>query len=104
MKDSAHSKVQIYFDPEAYTVIDSGGVKTPLFLAKSHDESAKYVCQFINTDRVLEQRFEVKIDDQSFAEDGGYDSLSQGLEKRADQARVETAPSKKKSKKKKRSK
>lgn len=66
MKDSAHSRVKIYFDPEAYTVIDKNGVETPLFLTNSNDMLAKYVFQFISTDRLAEQRFEVTIDDTAF--------------------------------------
>lgn len=84
MKDSAHQKVRIYFDPETYTVIDKSGVSSPLFFAKSHDRLAKYVFQFINTDRLLEQRFEIKIDDTPFVEgDIGYESDPQGISRRA---------------------
>ena len=61
MKDSGHSKVKIYFDPEVYSFIDESGTKEPLFLGDSEDDMAKYVFQFINTDRLAEQRFEVKI-------------------------------------------
>ena len=68
MKDSDHKKVQIYFDPEVYNFIDSNGTKNQLFLTNTRDRLGKYVFQFINTDRLKEQRFEIKIDDAIFAE------------------------------------
>lgn len=66
MKDSGHSKVKIYFDPEVYSFIDEAGTREPLFLGDSEDDMAKYVFQFINTDRLAEQRFEVKIENAAY--------------------------------------
>ena len=71
MKDSSHDKVSIYFNPEAYTLIRSNGEAIPAFYSKSMDPLAKYVFQFINTDRLLEQKFEATIDDSNFVEDRG---------------------------------
>ena len=94
MKDSSHQKVHIYFDPEAYTVIGKSGTRTPLFLANSHDRLAKYVFQFINTDRLAEQRFEVTIDDTAFVEgDVGYSEPAQGTVQRATLATISSAGS-----------
>lgn len=69
MKDSSHSNVNIYFNPEAYTLIRSDGEIIPAFYSQSMDPLAKYVFQFINTDRLLEQKFEVIIDDSNFRKD-----------------------------------
>ena len=66
MKDSSHGKVSIYFDPEAYTLIDGDGNSSPLFQGLGDDRFAKYVFQFINTDRLAEQRFVVRIDNLDF--------------------------------------
>ena len=71
MKDSSHSSVNIYFNPEAYTLIRSNGEVIPTFYSKSKDPLAKYVFQFINTDRLLEQKFEATIDDSNFNADRG---------------------------------
>ena len=66
MKDSSHDKVNIYFNPEAYTLIRGNGEVIPAFCSTSIDSLSKYVFQFINTDRLLEQKFEVTIDDSNF--------------------------------------
>ena len=71
MKDSSHSSVNIYFNPEAYKLIRSNGEVIPAFYSKSEDPLAKYVFQFINTDRLLEQKFEATIDDSNFNADRG---------------------------------
>ncbi len=71
MKDSSHSKVNIYFNPEAYTLNRSNEETIPVFYPMSADPLAKYVFQFINTDRLLEQKFEVTIDDSIFQQDAG---------------------------------
>lgn len=68
MKDSAHTNVSIYFDPEAYTLIDKNGESIPVFSTNTSDALSKYVFQFINTDRLLEQKFEIKIDDLIYSE------------------------------------
>ena len=69
MKDSAHSNVNIYFNPEAYTLIRGNGESVPAFFPTSVDPLAKYVFQFINTDRLLEQKFEATIDNSNFIKD-----------------------------------
>lgn len=69
MKDSSHSQVHIYFNPEAYTVVRGSGETFPAFYSTTIDPLSKYVFQFINTDRLLERKFEVKIDDTNFKED-----------------------------------
>ena len=68
IKDSGHDNVKIYFDPEVYNFIDDKGIKHPLFLGNNEDRMAKYVFQFINTDRLSEQRFEIKIDNTAIQE------------------------------------
>jgi len=62
MKDSGHKSVNIYFNPETYTLIRKSGEKIPAFFSSTDDPHAKYVFQFINADRLLEQKFEAKID------------------------------------------
>jgi hypothetical protein len=69
MKDSNHDKVNIYFNPEAYTLIRGNGEAIPAFYSTTIDPLSKYVFQFMNTDRLLEQKFEVRIDDSNFKED-----------------------------------
>tara|TARA_B100000212_G_scaffold340867_1_gene322522 strand:- start:973 stop:1737 length:765 start_codon:yes stop_codon:yes gene_type:complete len=69
MKDSSHAKVNIYFNPEAYTLIRGDGEVIPAFYSITADPLSKYVFQFINTDRLLEEKFEVTIDDSSFKKD-----------------------------------
>ena len=69
MKDSNHEKVNIYFNPEAYTLIRNNGEVIPTFFSTTADPLARYVFQFINTDRLLEQKFEVTIDDSNFRKD-----------------------------------
>ena len=66
MKDSSHTQVSIYFDPEAYTVVKGNGETFPAFYSKTIDPLSKYVFQFINTDRLLEKKFEVTIDDEIY--------------------------------------
>lgn len=78
MKDSNHDKVNIYFNPEAYTLIRGNGEVIPTFYSKTDDSLAKYVFQFINTDRLLEQKFEVAIDDSNFKKDINTNQLSIG--------------------------
>jgi hypothetical protein len=63
MKDSAHRAVQIYFNPEAYTLLKNGREVIPAFCTTSVDPLSKYVFQFINTDRLLDQKLEVTIND-----------------------------------------
>lgn len=63
MKDSAHKAVQIYFDPEAYTLLKSGREVIPAFHTTTLDPYSKYVFQFINTDRLMDQKLEVTIND-----------------------------------------
>jgi|TARA_R110002060_G_scaffold19332_2_gene26322 hypothetical protein len=63
MKDSSHRAVQIYFNPEAYTLLKNGREVIPAFCTTSLDPLSKYVFQFINTDRLLDQKLEVTIDD-----------------------------------------
>jgi hypothetical protein len=69
MKDSSHQRVNIYFNPEAYTLIRGNGDVIPAFYSTTIDPLSKYVFQFINTDRLLEQKFEVVIDDSNFKKD-----------------------------------
>jgi hypothetical protein len=69
MKDSSHKNVNIYFNPEAYTLIRGNGDTIPAFYSTTIDPLSKYVFQFINTDRLLEQKFEVVIDDSDFKKD-----------------------------------
>jgi len=76
MKDSNHNKVNIYFNPEAYTLIRGNGEAIPTFYSKTDDSLAKYVFQFINTDRLLEQKFEVTIDDSNFKKDINTNQLN----------------------------
>ena len=66
MKDSTHKQVHIYFNPEAYTLLKNGRESIPAFYATSRDPLAKYVFQFINTDRLLDQKLEVVIDDSAY--------------------------------------
>lgn len=66
MKDSSHGQVSIYFNPEAYTVVKGNGETFPAFYSKTIDPLSKYVFQFINTDRLLEKKFEVTIDDEIY--------------------------------------
>jgi len=63
MKDSAHKAVNIYFNPEAYTLLKNGREVIPAFCTTTIDPLSKYVFQFINTDRLLDQKLEVVIDD-----------------------------------------
>ena len=69
MKDSSHSNVSIYFNPEAYTVVKGNGESFPAFSSTTVDPLSRYVFQFINTDRLLEKKFEAKIDDSNFRKD-----------------------------------
>ena len=69
MKDSSHSQVNIYFNPEAYTVVRGNGETFPAFYSTTIDPLSKYVFQFINTDRLLEQKFVATIDDTNFKKD-----------------------------------
>lgn len=78
MKDSNHGNVNIYFNPEAYTLIRGNGEVIPTFYSKTDDSLAKYVFQFINTDRLLEQKFEVAIDDSNFKKDINTNQLNFG--------------------------
>ena len=66
MKDSTHKQVHIYFNPEAYTLLKNGSQSIPAFYATSRDPLAKYVFQFINTDRLLDQKLEVVINDSAY--------------------------------------
>ena len=66
MKDSSHKQVHIYFNPEAYTLLKNGRETMPAFYATSQDPLAKYVFQFINTDRLLDQKLEIVIDDSAY--------------------------------------
>ena len=66
MKDSSHEKVNIYFNPEAYTVVRGSGEEFPAFYSVNVDPLSKYIFQFINTDRLLERKLEVTIDDEIF--------------------------------------
>jgi hypothetical protein len=75
IKDSAHQGVDIYFDPETY-YLKKRENKFPLFCPVSKDSSAKYIFQFINTDRLLEKKFEAIIDDSLFVASGLDSSLS----------------------------
>ena len=68
MKDSSHKAVQIYFNPEAYTLLKNGREVIPAFCTTSQDPLSKYVFQFINTDRLLDQKLEVTIDDSVLVE------------------------------------
>ena len=63
MKDSAHKSLQIYFNPEAYTLLKNGREVIPAFCTTTQDPNSKYVFQFINTDRLLDQKLEITIDD-----------------------------------------
>ena len=63
MKDSAHRSLQIYFNPEAYTLLKNGREVIPAFCTTTQDPDSKYVFQFINTDRLLDQKLEVTIND-----------------------------------------
>lgn len=74
MKDSNHDRVNIYFNPEAYTLIRGNGEAIPAFYSTTIDPMSKYVFQFMNTDRLLEQKFEVRIDDSSFKEDAANET------------------------------
>lgn len=69
MKDSSHRNVSIYFNPEAYTVVKGSGETFPAFYSTTVDPLSRYVFQFINTDRLLEKKFEAKIDDSNFRKD-----------------------------------
>ena len=66
MKDSSHKNVHIYFNPEAYTLLKNGEEEIPAFYSTSKDPLAKYVFQLINTDRLLDQKLEVVIDDSAY--------------------------------------
>ena len=68
MKDSSHKACQIYFNPEAYTLLKNGREVIPTFCTTSIDPLSKYVFQFINTDRLLDQKLEVTIDDSILVE------------------------------------
>ena len=61
IKDSHHSRVKVYFDPDAYTFERSSGEKSHVFFSDAEDPQAKYIFQFINVDRLAEQQVEVKI-------------------------------------------
>ena len=71
---SHHDKVNIYFNPEAYTLIRGNGEAIPAFYSTTIDPLSKYVFQFMNTDRLLEQKFEVRIDDSNFKEDSANET------------------------------
>lgn len=66
MKDSSHEKVNIYFNPEAYTVVKGNGESFPAFYSTTIDPLSKYVFQFMNTDRLLEKKLEVTINDEVY--------------------------------------
>ena len=66
MKDSSHGKVDIYFNPEAYTVVRGSGETFPAFYSTTIDPLSKYVFQFMNTDRLLEKKLELRIDDTAY--------------------------------------
>ena len=68
MKDSSHRALQIYFNPEAYTLLKNGREVIPAFCTTTQDPDSKYVFQFINTDRLLDQKLEVTIDDSILKE------------------------------------
>jgi hypothetical protein len=68
MKDSAHKAIQIYFNPEAYTLLRNGREVIPAFCTTTIDPLSKYVFQFINTDRLLDQKLEITIDDSILVE------------------------------------
>ena len=76
MKDSSHKQVHIYFNPEAYTLLKNGQEVIPAFYATSQDPLAKYVFQFINTDRLLDQKLEVVINDSAYANTQGATKTS----------------------------
>lgn len=69
IKDSMHHNVRIYFDPECYTIcrtVDGQITRTKHVVTTKPGISppeAKYVFQFINTDRLLESKLDVMIDD-----------------------------------------
>jgi len=63
MKDSSHSNLSIYFDPEAYTLTRGSGEDIPAFCTTSIDPLSKYVFQLINVDRLDEAQINVTIDE-----------------------------------------
>ena len=63
MKDSTHSNLSIYFDPEAYTLTRGSGEDIPAFCTTSLDPLAKYIFQLINVDRLDEAQISVTIDE-----------------------------------------
>ena len=63
MKDSSHSDLSIYFDPEAYTLTRGSGEDIPAFCTTSIDPLSKYVFQLINVDRLDEAQINVTIDE-----------------------------------------
>ncbi|MAG26769.1 hypothetical protein CMI47_14605 [Candidatus Pacearchaeota archaeon] len=63
MKDSAHSNLSIYFDPEVYTLTRGAGNDIPAFCTTSMDPLSKYVFQLINVDRLDEAQINITIDE-----------------------------------------
>ncbi len=63
MKDSSHTTLSIYFDPEAYTLTRGSGEEIPAFCTTAIDPLSKYVFQLINVDRLDEAQINVTIDE-----------------------------------------
>jgi hypothetical protein len=89
IKDSMHTKCEIYFNPECYRIKETsssssgaGGTAgtsiTRVVTMTNHDACASYLFQFMNVDRLLDQKFTVKIDGTRLAEesDAGERSAS----------------------------
>ena len=63
MKDSSHSEVTVYFDPEVYKLIKQSGEEISPFCTISDDPLSRYVFQMINTDRLDEVQIDITLDD-----------------------------------------
>ena len=73
IKDSMHKKCEIYFSPECYRVKEeiSGGGRTytRIIWTKQRDPDARYIFQFMNVDRLLDQKFTIQLDGERVIEE-----------------------------------
>jgi hypothetical protein len=65
IKDSGHSRVNIYFDPEYLSISDREGNDLKLLKTRlgKHTNGNKYQLQFINVDHQKERKVSIVIDD-----------------------------------------
>ena len=69
IKDSMHKGCEIYFNPECYKIRKSWSSKTRVVTMVNQDPLASYVFQFINVDRLKDQKLKVTIDGRRLEEE-----------------------------------